>query len=119
MKMSKRHYRIGELAKELNVEKFVIRFWEKELNIKSVRSQGGQRFYQEKDFLKFQLIKELLYNKKFTLAGAKKEMENMKNNRNVIPSQQEKTKPKETVSCDCKEKLEMIKKELLKFKQAL
>ena len=58
MKMSKRHYRIGELAESLKVEKFVIRFWEKELGIKSFRSQGGQRFYSEDDFEKFKLIKE-------------------------------------------------------------
>lgn len=117
MKMSKRHYRIGELAKSLNVEKFVIRFWEKELGIKSFRSQGGQRFYEEKDFQKFTLVKELLYHKKYTLAGAKIELENIKKNRNVIATQAEKT-PKKT-SCDCKAKLAQIKQELLKFKQAL
>lgn len=48
MKMSKRQYRIGELAKALDVEKFVVRFWEKELGIKSFRSKGGQRFYEKK-----------------------------------------------------------------------
>lgn len=74
MKMSTRQYRIGELAEKLNVEKFVIRFWEKEFNINSYRSQGGQRFYKDKDFEKFQLVKTLLYEKKYTIAGAKKEL---------------------------------------------
>ncbi|OGB86478.1 hypothetical protein A3J41_02895 [candidate division TM6 bacterium RIFCSPHIGHO2_12_FULL_38_8] len=117
MKMSKRHYRIGELAKSLKVEKFVIRFWEKELGIKSFRSQGGQRFYEDKDLQKFTLVKELLYEKKYTLAGAKRELENMKKYRNVIPTQAEKTTKE--ASCDCKEKLAQIRQELLKFKQAL
>lgn len=117
MKMAKRHYRIGELAQTLNIEKFVIRFWEKELGIKSFRSKGGQRFYQEKDFQKFRLVKELLYSKKFTLAGAKKELENMKNYRNIIPTQAEKMKQEPT--CDCKEKLALLRQQLLKFKQAL
>ena len=72
MKMSKRQYRIGDLAKALGVEKFVVRFWEKELGIKSFRSKGGQRFYEERDFKKFETIKTLLYDKKYTLAGAKK-----------------------------------------------
>jgi DNA-binding transcriptional MerR regulator len=116
MKMSKRHYRIGELAEALNVEKFVIRFWEKELGIKSYRSQGGQRFYEDKDFQKFALVKELLYQKKYTLAGAKKELENIKKYRNIIPTQTPKAK---TQSCDCKEKLAILKQQLLKFKQAL
>ena len=57
MKMEKRKFRIGELAKLLEVERFVIRFWEKEFSIKSHRSEGGQRFYDEKDYEKFQQIK--------------------------------------------------------------
>ena len=116
MKMSKRQYRIGELAKSLNLERYVIRFWEKELEIKPQRSQGGQRFYQEKDFQTFLAVKELLYQKKYTLAGAKKELLNMKKVRNVIPSQIIKEVP---VACDCKEKLSILKAQLLKFKQTL
>ena len=74
MKMEKRKFRIGELAEHLSVERFVIRFWEKEFNFKAHRSVGGQRFYDEQDLKKFQAIKELLYEKKFTIAGAKKQI---------------------------------------------
>ena len=49
----------------------MIRFWEKEFNIKSQRSVGGQRFYNEDDLSKFKAVKELLYEKRFTIAGAK------------------------------------------------
>ena len=78
MKMKKRQYRIGELANALNVEKFVIRFWEKELGIKADRSPGGQRFYEEKDFETFKTVKHLLYDQKFTLAGAKTQLKETK-----------------------------------------
>jgi DNA-binding transcriptional MerR regulator len=88
MKMSKRQYRIGELAKELKIKKFVLRFWEKELDIKPHRSTGGQRFYQEEDFKTFQLIKTLLYERKFTLAGAKKELELLKTHKKTIIASQ-------------------------------
>ena len=71
MRMEKRKFRIGQLASHLEVELFVIRFWEKEFSIKARRSSGGQRFYDEQDLIKFQTIKELLYEKKFTIAGAK------------------------------------------------
>lgn len=74
MKMKKRNFRIGELADHLGLERFVIRFWEKEFNIKGQRSDGGQRFYQEKDIQKFETIKSLLYDQGFTIAGAKKYM---------------------------------------------
>ena len=89
MKMNQREYRIGELAKHLNIEKFVIRFWEKELQLKQKRSKGGQRFYQESDFKTFLMVKDLLYNKKYTIAGAKEELLRIKSNKNykVIPSQ--------------------------------
>jgi len=82
--MSKRQYRIGELAKQLKLKKFVLRFWEKELDIKPHRSTGGQRFYQEEDFETFKIIKELLYERKFTLAGAKKELSLLKTNKKPI-----------------------------------
>lgn len=72
MKMQKRQFRIGQLAKHLGVERFVVRFWEKEFNVKSHRSEGGQRFYEEKDVATFKKIKKLLYEDGFTITGAKK-----------------------------------------------
>lgn len=77
-KMQKKQFRIGELAKKLNVETSVIRFWEKEFNIKSNRSEGKQRFFTQNDFDQFATIKELLYIKKYTIAGAKEELKNKK-----------------------------------------
>ena len=80
MKISQQKFRIGHLAERLDVERFVIRFWEKEFGIKGFRSEGGQRFYDEKDLKKFLLIKDLLYTKGFTIAGAKKYMKDNKSN---------------------------------------
>lgn len=75
MKMQKKQFRIGALSKELNLEKFVIRFWEKEFNIKSIRSTGKQRYYTQQDVEQFKKIKQLLYEKKFTIAGAKEALQ--------------------------------------------
>lgn len=72
--MSQKQFRIGDLAKELKVKKFVVRFWEREFGIKSDRSQGGQRFYTSDDLKTFLTIKDLLYNQGFTIAGAKKQL---------------------------------------------
>jgi DNA-binding transcriptional MerR regulator len=84
MKMERRKFRIGELASKIGVEQFVIRFWEKEFDIESKRSNGGQRFYDEKDYKKFKKIKELLYEKKFTIAGAKEELKTVNYNTSSI-----------------------------------
>ena len=85
MRMQKKQFRIGELAKKLALEKFVIRFWEKEFNLKANRSTGKQRFYTETDLEQFKKIKDLLYVKGFTIAGAKKQL-NSKNG-TIIASQ--------------------------------
>lgn len=86
MKMQKRKFRIGELAQVLEVERFVIRFWEKEFFIKATRSEGGQRFYNEKDLERFKQIKELLYDKGFTIAGARKQLKNKHITHTIIAS---------------------------------
>ena len=72
--MQRKQFRIGELAQHLGVERFVVRFWEREFGLRPTRSEGGQRFYEERDLDKFQKIKELLYNEKLTIAGAKKRL---------------------------------------------
>lgn len=88
--MSKKKFRIGDLAKELQVKKFVIRFWEKEFGLKSDRSQGGQRYYTHDDFNAFKAIKFLLYKQGFTIAGAKVQLENLfKKYRGKLPSNPE------------------------------
>lgn len=74
MKIERRKFRIGELAKQLEVERFVIRFWEREFKVKSTRSAGMQRFYDEHDLKIFFTIKKLLYEEGFTIAGAKKQL---------------------------------------------
>lgn len=74
MKMTKKQFRIGELADRLKVKRFVIRFWEKEFELSASRSTGKQRFYNEDDYATFSTIKQLLYNEKFTISGAKKQL---------------------------------------------
>ena len=84
MRMQKRQFRIGQLAKDLKVERFVIRFWEREFKIRSTRSTGGQRFYSDKDVKSFEFIKELLYEKGFTINGARKHMQLIKNDKKSV-----------------------------------
>lgn len=78
MKMEKKKFRIGELAQKVGVERFVIRFWEKEFGLESERTTGGQRFYSNEDLSLFTQIKQLLYDKGFTINGAKKQLETHK-----------------------------------------
>ncbi len=84
MKMQKRQFRIGQLARYLNVEKFVIRFWEKEFALSTSRSTGGQRFYDDGAIEKFSTIKELLYQRGFTIAGAKQQLKERNRRKQIL-----------------------------------
>ena len=133
IQMSKRKFRIGELAQELKVKKFVIRFWEKEFELKSDRSGGGQRFYDQGDLQTFSIIKDLLYNQKFTIPGAKKQLQTLLNagTSNISPATKisseeieqipETPTPKKEAgaSKEFLEKLQVIKQKLVKLKNSL
>ncbi|MEX0849532.1 MAG: MerR family transcriptional regulator [Candidatus Dependentiae bacterium] len=116
MRMQKRQFRIGTLAEELGLEKFVIRFWEKEFNIKSSRSVGGQRYYTTNDVTTFKKIKELLYTKKFTIAGAKKALEGGPTK--VFASKKTTMDPCDSMHIN-KKQLLSFRKKLLKLKEYL
>lgn len=121
MKMEKRKFRIGELAQNLAIKQFVIRFWEKEFDITPDRSQGGQRFYSEEDFEKFKLIKELLYEKRFTLEGAKTELS--QKNKQIIPSKKtviyQEDEITHNINLELQQKLMDLRRQLIKLKEAL
>lgn len=75
--MSQNQFRIGDLANELKVKKFVIRFWEEQFDLESGRSSGGHRSYTQKDMRIFQMIKDLLYQQGYTIEGARKRLPEM------------------------------------------
>jgi DNA-binding transcriptional MerR regulator len=125
MKMQKRKFRIGELAQKLELERFVVRFWEKEFSIKTKRSQGCQRFYDENDLKKFELIKRLLYEEGFTIVGAKKKLKEKFSSKgeSIIASQKttmEEAPKKITASPSAEnEKIEHLSQQIIDLKNKL
>ena len=53
----------------------VLRFWEKEFPQLNPMKKGGQRIYSPRDVELIMKIKHLVYEKGFTLEGARKELE--------------------------------------------
>jgi DNA-binding transcriptional MerR regulator len=75
----KEYFRIGEVSKILDVDTYVIRFWESEFkSIKPIRTETYQRLYRKKDLEELMIIKNLLYTDKFTISGAKRQLLKMK-----------------------------------------
>jgi DNA-binding transcriptional MerR regulator len=72
---NKLFYTIGEVATILNVKPYVLRYWETEFNLLNPpKTPTGQRSYRKVDLQTAILIKKLLYEDKFTIAGAKKKL---------------------------------------------
>ncbi len=118
MRMQKKQFRIGQLASKLGVEKFVVRFWEKEFNLQTNRSEGKQRYYTEQDLKTFKSIKELLYNRGFTIAGAKKLIQHG-NSTPIIASQRTTMVEDHRHNDDFIEECLQIQKQLLKLRELL
>ena len=77
MKNNKSYKSIGEVAKEITINTHTLRFWEKEFKqIKPKLLSGNRRYYSEKDISLLKLIFELLKNQGYTIAGAKKLLNN-------------------------------------------
>jgi len=84
-------FRIGEVSQIVGVEAYVLRYWESEFKGLSPRkSSSGQRMFRRKDVELLLQIKHLLYDKKFTIEGARKELtrESKDRTRKVAPVSQ-------------------------------
>ena len=76
---NKLYFKIGEVSTITGVEPYVLRYWESEFKtIKPSRTQSKQRIYRRKDVELILEIKKMLYEQKFTIAGARKRLQEVK-----------------------------------------
>jgi len=68
-------FRIGEVSRIVRVEASVLRYWESEFGFLSPRKgKSGQRTYTAEDIGILLQIKKLLYEERYTIDGAKKQL---------------------------------------------
>jgi DNA-binding transcriptional MerR regulator len=73
----KLYFRIGEVAGLLAVEPYVLRYWETEFPSLAPKKSGtGHRLYRRKDVELLLKIKHLLYDKRYTIEGARQSLHN-------------------------------------------
>src|SRR5450755_457242 len=73
----KLYFRIGEVAGLLAVEPYVLRYWETEFPSLTPKKSGtGHRLYRRKDVELLLKIKHLLYEKRYTIEGARQSLHN-------------------------------------------
>lgn len=69
---NKLYFRIGDVSKLAGVKPYVLRFWESEFPMLNPKKSGtNQRLYRRKDVETILEIKHLLYEKRFTIEGAR------------------------------------------------
>ncbi len=72
----KLYFRIGEVSRLTGVKQYVLRYWESEFaGLGPKKSGTGHRLYRRKDVELLLEIKHLLYEKRFTIEGARKWLE--------------------------------------------
>lgn len=77
--IEKLYYSIGEVAKILNVNVSLVRFWEKEFDIlQPKKNKKGNRMFTAADFENLKLIFHLVKERGFTLEGAKNKLKENK-----------------------------------------
>jgi DNA-binding transcriptional MerR regulator len=108
----KLYFRIGEVAGLVGVEPHVLRYWEREFrSIRPSKSAKGQRVYSRRDVENLMRVRELLYGRGFTIAGAKKQLRD----KGVEPKEPSAERNEERV----RHELETLKAEVEAFLQEL
>jgi len=105
-------FRIGEVSQLVGVEPYVLRYWESEFpGLSPKKSNTGQRMFRRKDVEMLLNIKQLLYDKKFTIEGARKAMKSEKNS--AITIAEPEAPPRQEVMFPALDPLPGIRQELV------
>ncbi|HYO46582.1 MAG TPA: MerR family transcriptional regulator [Gemmatimonadota bacterium] len=94
----KEYYSIGEVCQITGLKPHVLRYWETQFKgLVPVKNRAGNRAYRRREIEMVQLVKELLYEKKYTIEGARQLLEQMKRSAGMkLESQLEGAKVKDT-----------------------
>jgi DNA-binding transcriptional MerR regulator len=65
-------FKIGEVSRIIDVPEHTIRYWEEEFSqVRPQKTKSGQRLYRRRDIELLAQIKQLLWEQKFKIAGAR------------------------------------------------
>ena len=71
----KTYYSIGEVGELTGLKAHVLRYWETQFDmISPSKNRAGNRVYKTKEIETILLIKHLLYERRYTLEGARQEL---------------------------------------------
>lgn len=75
----KEYYSIGEVCDLVGLKPHVLRYWETQFPVLNPsKNRSGNRVYLRKEVKLILLVKELLYDEKYTIQGAKQRLEQLR-----------------------------------------
>jgi DNA-binding transcriptional MerR regulator len=117
--IKKLYYSISEVSKITEIEQYVLRYWETEFEqLKPQKNRAGNRIYTNKDIKLILHIKTLLREKKYTIEGAKRILEDYSPEQGVIVTEQG-MNDKEESNTETKKEKPSLKKDLEEVKSIL
>src|SRR6202789_2827399 len=117
----KLYFRIGEVSRLAGIKPYVLRFWETEFSSLGPKKSGkGHRLYRRKDVELVLEIKRLLYDKRYTIEGARKYLDSRSRETHTKSADASTEKPLRTQPAlfgDPAPVIEAIRKELTELLQ--
>ena len=102
--VKKLYYSIGEVSEITGLKQYVLRYWESEFTqLNPSKNSAGNRNYRKSDIDLINEIKDLLYDRRFTIKGAKQHL---------------KDKVKQSPSAANNEQVKSIKEKVIKLTAA-
>src|SRR5208282_1340306 len=116
----KLYFRIGEVSRLAGIKPYVLRFWETEFSSLGPKKSGkGHRLYRRKDVELVLEIKRLLYDKRYTIEGARKYLDSRPRDVAAKHESVKAARPQPDLFGDPGPALEIIRKELSEILQLL
>lgn len=121
LSIKKLYYSISEVSKITEIEQYVLRYWETEFEqLQPQKNRAGNRIYTNKDIQLILYIKMLLRDKKYTIEGAKRILEDYSPDQNIAVYEKEATdKSFQEDSVEIKKDKQSLKKDLEEIKSIL
>lgn len=107
----KAYYSIGEVCDITGLKPHVLRYWESQFEVLSpIKNRAGNRVYRPKDIELVLLVRNLLYEEKYTIEGARQRLLEMRQAGELAEERQMVLEP---------EFLTSMKEELLSLREIL
>ena len=81
-------FKIGDTARLVGVKPYVLRYWETEFkSLKLQKTRSQQRLYKRRDVEHLLKIRHLLYDKRYTIEGARTRLRDQGHDEGPVPQQ--------------------------------